>query len=184
MICVAAGLNVWLFSAEAGGNTYWRSEMVSCHGYLQPYASHRFRQSPFPEFVKETEYSITYSHQSCLIFLEPIVNPGIHRESRNPSWIQESIVNSRIHRESRNPLWIQESTAAVGASVQHCTGMTKWPNTIQCLGSDDIMSLGIKSAAFLRDVHGKCLRQMFREKVERSEPITTPLDKVFERLGL
>ena len=25
--------------------------------------------------------------------------------------------------------------------------MTNWPNTIQCLGSDDIMSLGIKSFA-------------------------------------
>ena len=30
---------------------------------------------------------------------------------------------------------------------QHCTAMTNWPNTIQCLGSDDIMSLGIKSFA-------------------------------------
>ena len=38
-------------------------------------------------------------------------------------------------------------TAAAGASEQHCTGMTNWPNTIQCLGSDDIMSLGIKSFA-------------------------------------
>ena len=36
------------------------------------------------------------------------------------------------------------------ASAQYCTGMTNWPNTIQCLGSDDIMSLGIKSSAFLR----------------------------------
>ena len=25
--------------------------------------------------------------------------------------------------------------------------MTNWPNAIQCLGSDDIMSLGIKSSA-------------------------------------
>ena len=24
--------------------------------------------------------------------------------------------------------------AAVGAPAQHCTGMTNWPNTIQCLG--------------------------------------------------
>ena len=32
----------------------------------------------------------------------------------------------------------------------HCTGMANWPNTIQCLGSDDIMSLGIMSSAFLR----------------------------------
>ena len=28
--------------------------------------------------------------------------------------------------------------------------MANWPNTIQCLGSDDLMSLGIKSSAFLR----------------------------------
>ena len=34
-----------------------------------------------------------------------------------------------------------------GASAQHCKAMTNWPNTIQCLGSDDIMSLGIKSSA-------------------------------------
>ena len=39
------------------------------------------------------------------------------------------------------------------APAQHCTGMTNWPNTIQCLGSDDIMSLGIKSSAFLRVEH-------------------------------
>ena len=39
------------------------------------------------------------------------------------------------------------------ASAQHCTGMTNWPNTIQCHGSDDIMSLGIKSSAFLRVEH-------------------------------
>ena len=36
---------------------------------------------------------------------------------------------------------------AAGAPAQHCTGMTNWPNTIQCLGSDDIMSLGIKPCA-------------------------------------
>ena len=41
----------------------------------------------------------------------------------------------------------------MGASAQHCTGMTNWPITIQCLGSDDIMSLGIKSSAFLRVEH-------------------------------
>ena len=40
------------------------------------------------------------------------------------------------------------------ASAQHCTGMTNWPNTIQCLGSDDIMSLGIKSFA-TESVHDK-----------------------------
>ena len=32
-------------------------------------------------------------------------------------------------------------------SAQHCTAMINWPNTIQCIGSDDIMSLGIKSFA-------------------------------------
>ena len=32
--------------------------------------------------------------------------------------------------------------------------MTNWPNTIQCLGSDDIMSLGIKSFA-TEGVHDK-----------------------------
>ena len=32
--------------------------------------------------------------------------------------------------------------------------MTDWPNTIQCLGSDDIMSLGIKSFA-TESVHDK-----------------------------
>ena len=31
--------------------------------------------------------------------------------------------------------------------------MTNWPNTIRYLGSDDIMSLGIKSSAFLRVEH-------------------------------
>ena len=39
------------------------------------------------------------------------------------------------------------TAAAAGATAQHCTAMTNWPNTIQCLGSDDIMSLGIKSSA-------------------------------------
>ena len=44
-------------------------------------------------------------------------------------------------------------TAAAGASAQHCTGMTKCPNTILCLDSGDIMPLGIKSSAFLRAEH-------------------------------
>ena len=38
--------------------------------------------------------------------------------------------------------------APAAAVPQH--SMTKWPNTIQCLGQDDIMSLGIKSSTFLR----------------------------------
>ena len=46
------------------------------------------------------------------------------------------------------------TVAAVGASAQHCTGITNWPNTIQCLGSDDIMSPGIKSFA-TEGVHDK-----------------------------
>ena len=40
--------------------------------------------------------------------------------------------------------------AAAVPHAQHCTGMANWPNTIQCLGSDDIISLGIKFSAFLR----------------------------------
>ena len=31
-----------------------------------------------------------------------------------------------------------------------CAKALDGPNTIQCLGSDDIMSLGIKSSAFIR----------------------------------
>ena len=34
--------------------------------------------------------------------------------------------------------------AAAGAPTEHCTGMTNWPSTIQCL---DLMSLGMKSFA-------------------------------------
>ena len=41
-------------------------------------------------------------------------------------------------------------TAAAGSSAQHCTAMTNWPNTIKCLGSDDMMSLGIKSSAIFQ----------------------------------
>ena len=50
-----------------------------------------------------------------------------------------------------------------GASAQHCTGMTTWPNTIHCLGSDDIMSLGIKSFATV-GVHDK-VHDKVRDKV-------------------
>ena len=39
----------------------------------------------------------------------------------------------------------------MGASALH--RQTNWLNTIQCLGSDDIMSLGIKSSAFPRVEH-------------------------------
>ena len=42
-----------------------------------------------------------------------------------------------------------------GASAQHCTGMTNWPNTIQSLGSDDIVSLGIKSSSATEGVGTK-----------------------------
>ena len=31
--------------------------------------------------------------------------------------------------------------------------MTNWPKTIQCLGKDDIMSLGIRSSTFLKVEH-------------------------------
>ena len=30
---------------------------------------------------------------------------------------------------------------AAAAPAHHCTGMTNWPNTIHCLGKDDLMSL-------------------------------------------
>ena len=36
---------------------------------------------------------------------------------------------------------------AAGAPALHCTGMTNWPTTIQCLGYDDLMSFRIKSFA-------------------------------------
>ena len=41
--------------------------------------------------------------------LKSIVHPGIHRESRNPSWIQKFMVKPGSHSESWNPPWIQES---------------------------------------------------------------------------
>ena len=34
-----------------------------------------------------------------------------------------------------------------GDSAQHCAAMTNWPHTIQCLSSDDMISLGIKPSA-------------------------------------
>ena len=38
----------------------------------------------------------------------------------------------------------------------HYTVMPNRPNTIQCLGDDDLMSLGIKSSAFLNVEHPLC----------------------------
>ena len=43
--------------------------------------------------------------------------------------------------------WMVCHGCAGGASAQHCTAMTSWPSTIQCLSSDGTMSLGIKSSA-------------------------------------
>ena len=40
------------------------------------------------------------------------------------------------------------------SEAQHCTAMNSWPNTIQCFGSDDMMSPGIKSFA-AEGVHDK-----------------------------
>ena len=99
--------------------------------------------------------------------------------------------------------WIHDGSFILRKAAQHCTGMTNWPNTIQCLGSDDIMSLGIKYSALLKveppsahgdssnpNVHSQCSRQMFMANVygkrfrEMVEPITTPPGKVFERRGL
>ena len=39
-------------------------------------------------------------------------------------------------------------------TAQHCRGMTNWPNTIQCLRQDDLMSLGTKSFA-TEGIHDK-----------------------------
>ena len=47
---------------------------------------------------------------------------------------------------------------------RHDTGLTNWRNTIQCLGQDDLMSLGIKSSAFLREdwlIHRMAIRMMY-----------------------
>ena len=77
--------------------------------------------------------------------------------------------------------------------------MTNWPNSIQCLGLDDIMSLGIKSSAFLRVEHPFSRKFKVSQKREfelrgpianfeyvweKVEPIHPLSDKVFERLGL
>ena len=43
--------------------------------------------------------------------------------------------------------------AAAGCSAQHSTGITNLLNTIQRLGSDDKMFLGMKSSTFLRVEH-------------------------------
>ena len=50
--------------------------------------------------------------------------------------------------------------------------MTNWPNTIQWLGYDDIMSLGIRSSAFLGVEHPLCqqfevqnLSRIYRELI-------------------
>ena len=66
-------------------------------------------------------------------------------------------MGSNIHDRFLDSRWVPGFTIgkwmltlAAGASAQDCTGMANWPNTIQCLGSDDIISLGIKSSAFLR----------------------------------
>ena len=42
---------------------------------------------------------------------------------------------------------LRHGGGGASAQAQHCTATTNWLNTIQCLGSDDIMSLGIKSSA-------------------------------------
>ena len=57
------------------------------------------------------------------------------------------MMNSLVFLEEICKNYISGGTAAAGASAQHCTVMTNWPNIIRCLGSDDILSLGIKSSA-------------------------------------
>ena len=44
----------------------------------------------------------------------PCLVRGTHRESRNPSWIQEPMVSLGSHHESRNLSWIQESIVTPG----------------------------------------------------------------------
>ena len=53
------------------------------------------------------------------------------------------------------------------ALAQHCTAMTYWANSIQCLGSDDIMSLGIKSSSWVLRIHflDKYLKSTYWEYV-------------------
>ena len=70
--------------------------------------------------------------------------------------------------------------AAAGAPAQHCTGMANWPNTIQCLGSDDIMSLDIESSAFLRVLALKT----FQEFGAMSAMKTVDLSNVLQELSL
>ena len=41
------------------------------------------------------------------------------------------------------------TAAAAGASAQRCTGMTNWPNTIECFGSDDFFNLLASSLLLL-----------------------------------
>ena len=50
----------------------------------------------------------------------------------------------------------------------NCKAMTNWPNTIQCLGSDGIMSLGTKSFA-VEGVHSK-VHDKVHDKVHKSSP--------------
>ena len=62
------------------------------------------------------------------------MNPGTHREFEKFPVPTPSVAKDLMPRD------------IMSSEPRHCTGMTNWPNTIQCLGSDNIMSLGIKSS--------------------------------------
>ena len=89
-----------------------------------------------------------YTRSSGLRFARPSLHPRTDRESRNSSWIQELIVNLGTHRESRNPSWIQEPI--LNPRTHRESKNPSWiPSVAKDLMPRDLMSLGIKSSAFL-----------------------------------
>ena len=92
-------------------------------------------------------------------------------------------------QDSRFPGSQISKSLQIHASAQYCTGMTNWPNSIQCLGSDDITSLGIKSFASegvhdkVRDkVHDK-VRDKVHDKVDNKVPDKVHDNDRYQDLG-
>ena len=89
------------------------------------------------------------------------MNPRTHREYPQEGRRLDAKRHYVILAKALDGIWpvshacvvLCSGTRRRRASAQHCTGKAKWPNTIQCLGSDDIMSLDIKASAFLRVEH-------------------------------
>ena len=79
---------------------------------------------------------------------------------------------------------VQCCAEAPAASAHHCTGMMNWTNTIQCLGSDHIMSLDVKSFATegvgTKNVSGNQRPLFFGERLTPVHPLS---DQVFKRHG-